>query len=164
MVFESCPAGIGVISSFWPEQQLALTARENKDSTGAIDALRNGVRPTARAKLLRWTQLEIRRYQGKRLSFRCTSSFLYRRQLMADLALAVLLFLSSSELWHHHQDLESPATCGVCHVLHTPIIQAHVVIHVAIGSGIGQPTPVIAPAHELGPVADQTSPRAPPSA
>lgn len=83
---------------------------------------------------------------------------------MACLALGVLLFLSSSGLWHHHQDLESPATCSVCRVLHTPIIQAQVAIHVAIGSGIGQPTPVIAPALELGPVADQTSPRAPSSA
>ncbi|HTS57955.1 MAG TPA: hypothetical protein VMH03_10420 [Terriglobales bacterium] len=84
--------------------------------------------------------------------------------VLACLALAVLFFLSSSELWHHHHDLESPVGCAVCHVLHTPIILAQVVIHVVDNGGIGQSTPVVTLAHELGPVADQTSPRAPPSA
>jgi hypothetical protein len=82
----------------------------------------------------------------------------------ACLGLAVLLFPSSSELWHHHQDLASSASCTVCHVLHAPIIPAQVVVHVAIPGGIGQPAPVVAPVHELGPVADQASPRASPAA
>jgi hypothetical protein len=109
---------------------------------------------------LRWAG----RHQGKRLSFQCRSSVLSSRRLLACLALAVLFFLSSSELWHHHQDLESSGNCAVCHVLHTPIIPAQVVVHVAIPGGIDQPAPVVAPAHELGPVADQTSPRVPPAA
>lgn len=82
---------------------------------------------------------------------------------MACLAIAVLLSLSSAELWHHHQNLEASTTCQICHVVHAPLLPGQVATNLPKPIVFGSAVHITEQRTAFDPALPHASPRAPPA-
>jgi hypothetical protein len=86
-----------------------------------------------------------------------------RRRFVVCLAIAVLLSLSSSELWHHHQNLENSATCQICHVIHAPLLPGQLATNLPKLIVYSSAVHVASQIRTFDPALRHSSPRAPPA-